>query len=195
MYRWHTGYAGGLKSINPRRLVEVKDRPEEILVRAVSGMLPKNSLRKPRLRRMKLFRDENHPYWSYFTKEAREEFEFRHDRPFPSPFFRREPHPGPAIETNVGPEELEWAKNLVPDDISGNLLAQLPTTPMESVDLDDPKWFESLPFTTLEELEKSESALKEFVKKVPDSFWRNFPDFKKKHPEFFDAAGVKRKDI
>ena len=55
LYRWHTGYPGGLKQTTPRRLVEDKKRPEEILQRAVKGMLPNNKLRDQRLSRLKIF--------------------------------------------------------------------------------------------------------------------------------------------
>lgn len=58
MYRWHTGFPGGLKSTTPRHLVEIKDRPEELLTRAVWGMLPKNKLRRPRMDRLKVFKEE-----------------------------------------------------------------------------------------------------------------------------------------
>jgi large subunit ribosomal protein L13 len=43
VYRHHTGYAGGLKEIPFRQMLERK--PDQILVRALMGMLPKNHLR------------------------------------------------------------------------------------------------------------------------------------------------------
>lgn len=42
LYRHHTGYAGGLKEI-PFRDMLIKD-PEEIIRRAVKGMLPNNNI-------------------------------------------------------------------------------------------------------------------------------------------------------
>eukprot|EP00940_MAST-03C_sp_MAST-3C-sp2_P000302 g302.t1 len=56
VYYWHTGYPGGLKTTSPRKLLE-KDEGAEILRKAVSGMLPKNKLRKHRERRLILFPD------------------------------------------------------------------------------------------------------------------------------------------
>ena len=44
VYKWHTGYPGGLKQRTVREQWE-RD-PTEILRKAVSGMLPKNNLRK-----------------------------------------------------------------------------------------------------------------------------------------------------
>jgi len=44
IYTRYSGYPGGLKEISFNKLLE--EKPEEILKRAVSGMLPKNKLRK-----------------------------------------------------------------------------------------------------------------------------------------------------
>lgn len=44
IYRHHTGYPGGLKEFTFKHIVETN--PERVLVEAVSGMLPKNKLRK-----------------------------------------------------------------------------------------------------------------------------------------------------
>ena len=67
LYRWHSGYPGGMKSTTPRRLAEDKNRPEEILVKAVKGMLPKNKLRLTRLQRFYVFPDEEHTFkdWKF----------------------------------------------------------------------------------------------------------------------------------
>jgi len=60
LYRHHTMYPGGLKEIPFKAMLQSK--PEEILRRAVSGMLPKNKLRERRLERLKIFPGESHPY-------------------------------------------------------------------------------------------------------------------------------------
>lgn len=60
VYRHHTMYPGGLKEISFKAMLQSK--PEEILRRAVSGMLPKNKLRERRLERLKIFSDSTHPY-------------------------------------------------------------------------------------------------------------------------------------
>ncbi|KAK9837291.1 hypothetical protein WJX81_003791 [Elliptochloris bilobata] len=60
VYRWHSGYPGGLKE-RPVRIQREK-APEEILRRAVYGMLPKNNLRKERARKLRIFPDEEHPF-------------------------------------------------------------------------------------------------------------------------------------
>lgn len=60
VYRHHTMYPGGLKEIKYKEMMEKK--PEEIIRKAVSGMLPKNTLRDRRLERLKIFDGEKHPY-------------------------------------------------------------------------------------------------------------------------------------
>ncbi len=59
-YTRYSGYPGGLKKINFQRLL--KENPTEIIKHAVSGMLPKNKLRKARLKRLFVFADDKHPY-------------------------------------------------------------------------------------------------------------------------------------
>ena len=59
VYRHHTGYAGGLHEKSFKYLVS--HNPEEILKRALMGMLPKNTLRKDIIRlNVKMFREPYH---------------------------------------------------------------------------------------------------------------------------------------
>jgi len=60
MYHHFSGYPGGISSTNFRDLF-AKD-PEKVLKLAVWGMLPKNKLRAKFMKRLKVFRDSNHPY-------------------------------------------------------------------------------------------------------------------------------------
>lgn len=60
IYTRYSGYPGGLKKIPYEKLL--KEKPEEIIRHAVSGMLPKNKLRKKRLARLYIFADEKHPF-------------------------------------------------------------------------------------------------------------------------------------
>ena len=60
VYRWHTGYPGGLKE---RTVKDQWERdPTEILRKAVSGMLPKNNLRKARNRKLRIFPGPEHDF-------------------------------------------------------------------------------------------------------------------------------------
>jgi large subunit ribosomal protein L13 len=60
IYYRHSGYPGGLRE---RTLREQLDRrPEEVLRRAVRGMLPKNKLASAQLRKLKIYAGPEHPH-------------------------------------------------------------------------------------------------------------------------------------
>lgn len=59
-YTRYSGYPGGQESENVKYLRARK--PEEIVRRAVSGMLPKNKLRAQWLKRLYIFPENEHPY-------------------------------------------------------------------------------------------------------------------------------------
>jgi len=59
-YYRHTGYTGGLKEISAKKLLEKK--PEDILRFAVRGMLPKNSLGRRQLKKLKIYSGSEHPH-------------------------------------------------------------------------------------------------------------------------------------
>jgi large subunit ribosomal protein L13 len=59
-YYRHTGYPGGLKSTTFLDMIEKK--PEEIIFKAVQGMLPKNKLSKTMISKLKVYKGENHPH-------------------------------------------------------------------------------------------------------------------------------------
>ena len=56
----HSGYPGGLRSISYGELME--KRPERIVEKAVRGMLPKNSLGRKTLRKLKVYAGPDHPH-------------------------------------------------------------------------------------------------------------------------------------
>ncbi len=58
MYYTHTGYPGGLKSINFDKLIQ-KDAPQ-VLERAIKGMLPKNPLGRAMYRKLKVYAGAEH---------------------------------------------------------------------------------------------------------------------------------------
>jgi large subunit ribosomal protein L13 len=60
IYYRHSGYMGGLKDISARHLL--KKKPEEILRHAVRGMLPKNSLGRHLLKKLKIYTGAEHPH-------------------------------------------------------------------------------------------------------------------------------------
>lgn len=60
VYYRHTGHIGGLKEITAEKLLAKK--PEEVLRLAVKGMLPKNSLGRRQLRKLKIYAGAEHPH-------------------------------------------------------------------------------------------------------------------------------------
>lgn len=60
IYYRHTGYLGGLKTMNARQMLARK--PEEALRLAVRGMLPKNRLGRQLLKKLKIYRGAEHPH-------------------------------------------------------------------------------------------------------------------------------------
>ncbi len=59
-YYKHTGYIGGLKETTAKEMLEKK--PEEIIIQAVKGMLPKNRMRKKLLKKLRVYKGEEHPH-------------------------------------------------------------------------------------------------------------------------------------
>jgi large subunit ribosomal protein L13 len=60
LYWRHSGYPGGIRSRSLGRQLEVG--PEEVLRRAVRGMLPKNRLGRAQLRKLKIYAGPDHPH-------------------------------------------------------------------------------------------------------------------------------------
>lgn len=59
-YYSHSGYVGGLKEISAGKLLEKK--PEELIKKAVKGMLPKNKLARAMLSKLKIYAGSAHPH-------------------------------------------------------------------------------------------------------------------------------------
>ena len=64
LYRYHTGYVGGLKEIPAERWRFT--RSERILKHAVAGMIHSNKLKIPRLNRLKIYPGLVHPHAAQF---------------------------------------------------------------------------------------------------------------------------------
>jgi large subunit ribosomal protein L13 len=60
VYRRHSGYPGGLKTRSYEQMME--RRPEEILRKAVYGMMPKNRLARQQMRKLKIYAGPEHPH-------------------------------------------------------------------------------------------------------------------------------------
>ncbi|MCX7858199.1 MAG: 50S ribosomal protein L13 [Deltaproteobacteria bacterium] len=59
-YARHSGYPGGIKLTNLKTMLEKK--PEEVIKLAVKGMLPKGSLGRKIIKKLKVYRGSRHPH-------------------------------------------------------------------------------------------------------------------------------------
>ncbi|MBJ6801763.1 50S ribosomal protein L13 [Geomonas propionica] len=59
-YYSHSSFPGGLKEISAAKLIDKK--PEELLKKAVKGMLPKNKLARHMLKKLKIYSGGAHPH-------------------------------------------------------------------------------------------------------------------------------------
>lgn len=60
MYRWHTGYIGGLREVTADQML--RTHPERVIEWAVQGMLPKNRLGRAMAKKLKVYRGAAHPH-------------------------------------------------------------------------------------------------------------------------------------
>jgi large subunit ribosomal protein L13 len=59
-YYRHSGYIGGLKETSLRTMMQ--PRPEQVIMKAVRGMLPKNRLGRAMLKKLKVYAGTEHPH-------------------------------------------------------------------------------------------------------------------------------------
>jgi len=67
VYYSHSQYPGGLKSETLKDLL--KDKPEEVISRAVWGMIPKNKLGRAVFKKLKVYRGPHHPHEAQMPRE------------------------------------------------------------------------------------------------------------------------------
>jgi large subunit ribosomal protein L13 len=67
VYLHHTGYVGGQRETPLRKLME--KRPEEVVLRAVKGMLPKTRLGRKQLANLRVYRGGEHPHAAQQPKQ------------------------------------------------------------------------------------------------------------------------------
>ena len=66
-YYRHSGYPGGLKSINLRD--QLQRHPTRVLQAAVRGMLPKNRLGRAMRKKLKIYAGDSHPHQAQQPKK------------------------------------------------------------------------------------------------------------------------------
>lgn len=58
LYRYHTGHIGGLKETKYRDMM--LNKPEEVFMHAVKGMLPKNKMGRKMIKKLRVYRGTEH---------------------------------------------------------------------------------------------------------------------------------------
>lgn len=67
VYHRHTGFPGGIRSITAEKLLQ--KRPEDLIKKAVRGMLPKNKLGDQMFKKLKVYAGTDHPHVAQQPKE------------------------------------------------------------------------------------------------------------------------------
>lgn len=60
IYYQHSGYPGGLKYTTLEKLIQ--EKPEDVIEKAVWGMLPKNSIGRQTIKKLKIYAGPVHPH-------------------------------------------------------------------------------------------------------------------------------------
>ena len=68
LYRYHTGYPGGLKTTSADKLRA--SRPEKLVEEAVRGMLPKTKLGRKMIKKLKVYAGPSHPHTAQTARPA-----------------------------------------------------------------------------------------------------------------------------
>lgn len=68
-YRYHTGYAGGLKEIKYGKLMATK--PEFAVYEAVRGMLPKNVIGRQMIKKLRVYKGAEHNHSAQKPEELK----------------------------------------------------------------------------------------------------------------------------
>ena len=68
-YRYHTGYIGGLKEISYKKMMAEKS--DLAIYEAVRGMLPKNSLGRQMLKKLKVYKGAEHNHAAQKPEELK----------------------------------------------------------------------------------------------------------------------------
>lgn len=66
-YYHHTGYPGGIREASLKEMLE--KQPEDVIIKAVRGMLPKNRLGRAQLKKLKVYAGTEHPHTAQAPKE------------------------------------------------------------------------------------------------------------------------------
>lgn len=73
IYYHHTGYPGGIREISLAD--QLKKDPNEVIIHAVAGMLPKNKLQAQMLKNLKVYATAEHPHEAQTPQQTNSQVE------------------------------------------------------------------------------------------------------------------------
>lgn len=127
LYRWHTGWMGGLKELTARQVHE--RAPDRIIEHAVKGMLPPNNLRAVRMKRLRIFADDAHKHVAQVAGASRYGSEFL-AKVSPRPF-----HPRPKKASgNLVADVFATKGNAALQELSKTLQVQDPAEALKELE-------------------------------------------------------------
>ena len=68
LYQHHTGFPGGFRVRTAIKQMELD--PRKVVEHAIKGMIPKNKLQDPRMRRLKVYVGQDHPHDNHFNQKG-----------------------------------------------------------------------------------------------------------------------------
>lgn len=68
-YRYHTGYIGGLKEVQYKKLMA--EKPEFVVYKAVKGMLPKNAIGRTMIKKLHVYAGNEHNHQAQQSVELK----------------------------------------------------------------------------------------------------------------------------
>ena len=68
-YRYHTGYIGGLKEISYGKMMA--ERSDVVVYEAIKGMLPKNSLGRQMIKKLRVYKNGEHNHQAQKPEELK----------------------------------------------------------------------------------------------------------------------------
>ena len=126
LYRWHTGYPGGLKSRAAWEMLQRK--PIDVFRSAVSGMLPKNGLRKHVwMKKLRVYAGSEHPHKAEVEACASEAAAYLEQYAPASKRLHEQAQPIEGVTDVEGAEEEE-PQLLPPDILNGIFLYRMRET-------------------------------------------------------------------
>lgn len=124
LYRHHTGFPGGLKSIQAKTYLE--KNPVEMVTRSIKGMLPKNKMRALYLSKVEIIPEGGHNYQKLGLPQFGKIIPIDYNKVFGTDDLQK----GKIVHSTIKEEDMpEFLKNMEKDYDEDLMLPKYMTTP------------------------------------------------------------------